>query len=68
MSYDETNYFVSFVAVQFIFEGAFDCMSPQTNATLAAHDVMDAVVSTDGHFTRCWDGWGHRAMALRKVE
>jgi len=54
--------------VQFHFEGAFDCPPPQTNATLVANDVMVVVVITDGHLTRCQDGWGHRAMALKKVE
>ena len=54
--------------VQFYFERDCDCLSPQTNATLAAHDVINVVVVTDGHLTKCWDGWGHRAVALRKVK
>jgi len=54
--------------MKFYFEGDCDCLPPQMNAMIGAHDVMDAVVITDGHLTRCWDGWGHRAVALRKVE
>jgi len=33
--------------VQFHSEGDFDCLPPQRNVMLAAHDVMDAIVIMD---------------------
>ena len=54
--------------LQFYFERDCDYLSTQTNETLAAHDVINAVVITDGNLTRCWGWWGHSAVTLRKVE
>jgi hypothetical protein len=65
---DASNYFVSFVARAILFRKILIACSPQTNRKLAARVVIDVVVIRDGHLTGCWDGGGHRAMVLRKVD